>query len=434
LFCKSDEMNYEQTIDYLYSRLPMFTRVGAVAFKKDLHNTLAMCQQLGNPQNQFKSIHVGGTNGKGSTSHMLAAIFQQAGYKTGLYTSPHLKDFRERIRINGEMITEDFVVNFVQQQQSIIEEISPSFFEVTVALAFDYFAKEKVDIAIIEVGLGGRLDSTNIITPELSIITNISLDHTNLLGNTLPEIAVEKAGIIKPGIPVIIGEKHPETDEVFLRKASETGSTINFAEEELQITEFKKSGDYLTLSVTGKHQVAKDLNLDLNGNYQLKNILTVLQAVEQLRKSGYQIGQQALYAALKNVKGLTGLQGRWHTLAKNPLIICDTGHNKAGIREVLQNITDTPHRHLHMVIGMVKDKDISGVLQLLPQNATYYFCQPQLERALPANELAGQGKQYGLNGDAYPTVKLALTAAKAKAEQNDLIFIGGSTFVVAEVI
>lgn len=412
----------------------MFTRIGAVAFKKDLHNTIAMCQQLGDPQNRFKSVHVGGTNGKGSTSHMLAAIFQQAGYKTGLYTSPHLKDFRERIRINGEMITEDFVVNFVQQQQDIIEEISPSFFEVTVALAFDYFAKEEVDIAIIEVGLGGRLDSTNIITPELSIITNISLDHTNLLGNTLPEIAAEKAGIIKPDIPVIIGEKHPQTDNVFIKKASETGSPISFAEEQLYITESKRSGDYLTLSIAGNNHMIKDLQLDLNGTYQLKNILTVFQAVVQLRKLGYQIDHQALYSALKNVKGLTGLQGRWHLLGKNPLIICDTGHNKAGITEVLQNISDTPHQHLHMVIGMVKDKDISGVLQLLPLNASYYFCQPQLERALSAGELAEQAKQYGLNGNAYATVTLALADAKAQAAPNDLIFIGGSTFVVAEVI
>ena len=427
-------MNYEQTIDYLYRKLPMFTRVGAIAFKKDLHNTIAMCERLDNPQNKFKTIHIGGTNGKGSTSHMLAAIFQQAGYKTGLYTSPHLKDFRERIRINGEMVSKDFVVDFVEQQQEIIEEISPSFFEVTVAMAFSYFSEQNVDIAIIEVGLGGRLDSTNIITPELSVITNISLDHTNILGNTLKEIAGEKAGIIKPGIPVVIGESDPETDQVFIQKAKETQSSILFADQQMQISKSIKEDEYVNVSISQNgNLLIENLLLDLTGRYQLKNILTVFQAVRTLRTLGFNISNEALYSALKDVKELTGLMGRWQILSKNPLIVCDTGHNIAGIKEVIQNINDTPHDRLHLVIGMVKDKDISGVLDLLPTKATYYFCQPQLERALSARELANEAEKHGLKGSVFSTVELAINAARKNANTHDLIYIGGSTFVVAEI-
>lgn len=428
-------MNYKQTIDYLYSKLPMFTRVGAVAFKKDLHNIKVMCNKLDNPQNNFKSVHVGGTNGKGSTSHMLAAIFQQAGYKTGLYTSPHLKDFRERIRINGEMVSQTFVTDFVAQQQNLIEEISPSFFEVTVAMAFAYFAAEKVDIAIVEVGLGGRLDSTNIITPDLSVITNISLDHTNILGNTLPEIAAEKAGIIKPGIPVVIGEKQTETENVFLKKAAETGSQIVFADQELNAIDTERKNEFLTATVVNAQTILyPHLELDLNGFYQLKNVLTVLQSVSVLRNKGYHLTDEAIYTALKNVKNLTGLQGRWQKLAEHPLVICDTGHNLAGINEVIQNIRNTPFEKLHMIIGMVKDKDINGVLALLPKSASYYFCHPELERALPSSELAAQAKAHGLIGQTFETVADALQAAKNKAGTKDLIFIGGSTFVVAEVL
>ncbi len=427
-------MNYEQTIDYLYRKLPMFTRVGAVAFKKDLHNTVAMCERLDNPQNKFKTIHIGGTNGKGSTSHMIAAIFQQAGYKTGLYTSPHLKDFRERIRVNGEMVSKDFVINFVEQQQGIIEEISPSFFEVTVAMAFSYFSEQNVDIAIIEVGLGGRLDSTNIITPELSVITNISLDHTNILGNTLREIAGEKAGIIKLGIPVVIGESHPETDPVFIQKAKETQSSILFADQQLQISKSTKEGEFLNVSVSKNgSNLFENILLDLTGTYQLKNILTVIQAVETLKTLGFKIHNDALYSALKNVKDLTGLMGRWQILSKNPLIVSDTGHNIAGITEVVQNINTTPHNKLHVVIGMVKDKDINGVLNLLPPTALYYFCQPQLERALSAQELATEAEKHGLKGSVFTTVELAINAAKENANADDLIYIGGSTFVVAEI-
>lgn len=427
-------MNYEQTIDYLYRKLPMFTRVGVVAFKKDLHNTIAMCERLDNPQDKFKTIHIGGTNGKGSTSHMLAAIFQQAGYKTGLYTSPHLKDFRERIRINGEMISQEFVTDFVGHQQEIIEVINPSFFEVTVAMAFSYFAEQNVDIAIIEVGLGGRLDSTNIITPELSVITNISLDHTNILGNTLKEIAGEKAGIIKSNIPVVIGESHPETDQVFIQKAKGTNSPIIFADQQIQIANSTKNNEYLNISISKNGELMlEDLLLDLTGTYQLKNILTVIQAVETLRSLDFKIDNHALYSALKNVKGLTGLMGRWQILSEHPLVVCDTGHNIAGITEVIQNISNTPYSKLHIVIGMVKDKDISGVLNLLPIEGQYYFCQPQLERALSAQELADEAAKYDLKGTIFSTVELAINAAKKNAEPEDLIFIGGSTFVVAEI-
>ena len=428
-------MNYSQTVEYLYSRLPMFTRVGVMAFKKDLDNTIALCSALGNPQSKFKTIHVGGTNGKGSTSHMLAAILQKAGYKTGLYTSPHLKDFRERIRVNGKMMSKGFVTNFVKEQQDLISQIEPSFFEVTVGMAFSYFEQEKVDVAVIEVGLGGRLDSTNIIQPDLSVITNISLDHTNMLGNTLGEIAFEKAGIIKANTPAIIGERHPETDSVFIKKAHDQNAALSFAADELNVANVSKQSSTLKLDILQKNQLLlKGLRLDLTGTYQLKNILTVVEAVQELRKIGYKIPDNALYQALKNVKKLTGLHGRWETLAKNPLIICDTGHNKAGITQVMQNIAQTPHRSLHMVIGMVKDKDINAVLALLPKNANYYFCQPQLERALPASDLATQASSYQLKGKIFDTVNEALVHAKTKAAAEDLIFVGGSTFVVAEIM
>ena len=428
-------MTYLQTLDYLYNRLPMFTRIGAAAIKKDVHNTLVMCEKLGNPQNKFKTIHVAGTNGKGSTSHMLAAILQQAGYKTGLYTSPHLKDFRERIRINGEMVSESFVTNFTVEQKESIEEIEPSFFEVTVAMAFAYFAKEQVDIAVIEVGLGGRLDSTNIITPEVSVITNISFDHMNLLGNTLPEIAGEKAGIIKPGIPVVVGEKQAETEQVFIDKANSTSSNLVFASSKLQVTDTHKENRLLVTTVQQEGTVLfKDLKLDLSGTYQLKNVLTVIETVNTLRQKGFQIPDEAIYAALENTVKITGLQGRWQLLAENPAIICDTGHNIAGIQEVLENIRLTPHNELHIVIGMLKDKDVTSVLQLLPQNARYYFCEPLLERAMPADELAQHAIAFHLKGPVFQTVAEALNAAKDNAQPDDLIFVGGSTFVVAEVL
>ncbi|TDO24978.1 bifunctional folylpolyglutamate synthase/dihydrofolate synthase [Pedobacter duraquae] len=429
-------MNYQETLDYLYSKLPMFTRIGEAALKKDLHNTIALCAQLGNPQDHFKTIHIGGTNGKGSTSHMLSAILQEAGYKTGLYTSPHLKDFRERIKINGAMVPESFVTDFVETQNQFITELQPSFFEVTVGLAFSYFAAEKVDVAIIEVGLGGRLDSTNIIHPDLSVITNISLDHTNILGNTIAEIAYEKAGIIKSGIPAVIGERVENSADVFINKAAEVGAELHFASEDIRLIDSNKTGEMLQLTLTDRdhNELYKNLELDLTGMYQLKNVRTVVAAVIELRKIGYRISDKHVYAALKEVKTLTGLQGRWQQLGTNPTVICDTGHNVAGIQEILQNINQTPHQHLHMVIGFVKDKDISSILAMLPKDAIYYFTEPQLERALPAAELAERSAEFGLQGQTIINVLDALETAKTGAAQSDLIFVGGSTFVVAEVL
>jgi len=428
-------MTYLQTLDYLYRKLPMFTRIGAAALKKDLHNTIELCGAIGNPQTQFKTIHIAGTNGKGSTSHMLAAILQKAGYKTGLYTSPHLKDFRERIRIDGKMISKKFVTTFVEGQQQLIERINPSFFEVTVAMAFDYFAAQKVDVAIIEVGLGGRLDSTNIIHPDLSVITNISLDHTNILGKNLKQIAQEKAGIIKPQVPVVIGEYQKVVQKVFKDKALACDSPIIFAEQQLHLENTVWHHDHLSVSVyQGKELLFKNIELDLTGTYQLKNILTVIQAVRVLNTIGYSISETALKQAVKNVKKITGLLGRWQTLGTEPLIVCDTGHNKAGIEEVIKNIDRTPYENLHMVIGMVKDKDSKSILNLLPKKAVYYFCAPDLERALSVEDLWKQAQACGLNGNYYETVADALNEAKKAAQCNDMIYVGGSTFVVSEVL
>lgn len=434
-------MNYQETLTYLYNQLPMFTRVGSSAFKADLTNTIALCQKLDNPQHKFKTIHIGGTNGKGSTSHMLAAVLQTAGYKTGLYTSPHLKDFRERVRINGEMISEQDVVDFVAQHKTDFEEIEPSFFEMTVALAFDHFAQHKVDIAIIEVGLGGRLDSTNIITPLLSIITNIGWDHMNMLGNTLPEIAAEKAGIIKPGIPVIIGEHQPEIASVFTQKAAQETAELVFASEqwilESQESRVRNQDNLLEVILKDTHNpqlTTHNLKLDLTGTYQLKNVRNVLSAVEELRKQGFVITDEHVQSALAQVKALTGLQGRWYTLNTNPLTICDTGHNPDGIAEVLKNIAAVKYERLHFVLGMVNDKDITKVLSLLPKNATYYFCKPDLPRGLDETLLKEQAEAIGLHGEAYPSVPEALKAAQHAATQKDLVFAGGSTFVVAEIV
>jgi dihydrofolate synthase/folylpolyglutamate synthase len=431
-------MNYADTLHYLYTQLPVFTRVGASAYKADLGNTLELCRRLDNPQHQFKSIHVAGTNGKGSTSHMLAAVLQVAGYKTGLYTSPHLKDFRERIRVNGQMIPEQTVIDFVAKHRPDFDEIAPSFFEMTVALAFDVFAKEQVDIAVIETGLGGRLDSTNVITPLLSVITNIGWDHMNLLGDTLPKIATEKAGIIKSNIPVIIGEKQDEVAEVFIRKAKEEKARISFASDlfEAKGERIKDKGDNLLDIEITHHSLLTThyLQLDLTGSYQLKNATTVLAAVDELRQQGYTITDEHIKTALRQVKTLTGLHGRWETISQNPLTICDTGHNPEGIAEVLKNIATVTFNHLHFVLGMVNDKDISKVLSMLPKNVTYYFCRPDIPRGLEAGSLKEQAEGFGLQGEAYDNVKAALTAAQDSAQTNDLVFAGGSTFVVAEVV
>jgi dihydrofolate synthase/folylpolyglutamate synthase len=436
-------MTYQQTIDYLYAQLPLFTRVGISAFKADLNNTIELCNVLDNPQHKFRTIHIAGTNGKGSTSHMLAAVLQTAGYKTGLYTSPHLKDFRERIRINGEMISEQSVIDFVAAHQQDFEDIQPSFFEMTVGLAFDRFAKEQVDIAVIETGLGGRLDSTNIITPLLSIITNIGWDHMNILGDTLPLIAAEKAGIIKPGIPVIIGEKQDEVADVFICKAEEEQAPLSFASElfnsKVKRQKAKSYDELLEVEVTYNPSPATrhsslTIQLDLTGSYQLKNVKTVLAAVDELRLQGFTITNEHIKTALSQVKTLTGLHGRWETISTNPLTICDTGHNPDGIQEVLKNITGIKYGQLHFVMGIVNDKDSSKVLAMLPKDAVYYFCKPDIPRGLDAVILKEKAAGFDLQGQTYISVKSALAVAQNAAGADDLVFVGGSTFVVAEVI
>ena len=406
----------------------MYQRVGAAAYKADLSNTILLCEALGNPQNKFKSVHVAGTNGKGSSSHMLAAILQTAGYKTGLYTSPHLKEFTERIRINGKEIDKNFVVDFVKRIKSSIENIKPSFFEITVAMAFDYFAKQKVDFAVIEVGLGGRLDSTNVITPLLSLITNINWDHQDLLGDTLQKIAFEKAGIIKQTVPVVVSERNQEVDEIFRTKSNEEQSQLYFASDLWKI-------DSISEGVYQVQDPSKtvELTLDLMGVYQRKNLGGVLQVVELLNGKGFNISQEAIRLALENVTTITGLKGRWQKLSHQPLVICDTGHNEAGIREVVAQIQAQKFEKLFIVLGCVKDKDLSSVLSLLPVDAYYFFCQAKIPRALDAIELSNRAAVFGLKGEVISDVNEAIGTARKKATPNDFIFVGGSTFVVAEI-
>jgi dihydrofolate synthase/folylpolyglutamate synthase len=427
-------MDYQQTLDYLYSQLPMFSRIGSAAYKEDLHNTIALCKSIGNPQTKFKSVHIAGTNGKGSTSHMLAAILQQAGYKTGLYTSPHLKDFRERIKVNGEMISKDFVIEFAERTRKITATIEPSFFEVTVAMAFEYFAIEKVDIAIIETGLGGRLDSTNIITPILSIITNIGYDHMNILGNTLQEIAHEKAGIIKQNVPVVIGEYLEETKPIFINKAKEMKAPIYFAQEQFATYDIRYTIYDLKVDVEDVVSKCKEtFTLDLNGLYQIKNLLTVLSAEGILFQHGFTINNEAEKFGYANVKKLTGLHGRWEMIAENPTVILDVGHNEDGIKQILRSKQQFPNSKTHFVIGLVKDKDIDKVLALLPKEASYYFTHAHIPRALPAHELRDKAAMIGLTGDCFENVNEAINAAKQKANKDDLIIVCGSVFLVGEV-
>ncbi|WP_336838378.1 folylpolyglutamate synthase/dihydrofolate synthase family protein [Sphingobacterium siyangense] len=425
---------YNEAIEYLYTRLPMFTRDGASAFKKDLDNTIKLCAALDNPQRKFKTLHIAGTNGKGSTSHMLAAILAEAGYKTGLYTSPHLLDFRERIRVNGQLCEKEFIVGFVNTHRELIEEVSPSFFEITVAMAFDYFEKNKVDIAVIEVGLGGRLDSTNIIQPLLSVITNIGFDHMNLLGNTLAEIAAEKAGIIKRNTPVVISEYAEETAAVFLDKAAIEHAPIQFASDNYETKMLGVDQDYLTVQARDTAGHSADYQLDLKGSYQVKNLAGVLLAVDELRQQGFEISDQHVHQALKNVQATTGIQGRWQQLSKDPFIICDTGHNEDGIHEVLKNLATTAYDKLHFVIGAMRDKDLSHMLPYLPKDATYYFSAPDMPRAMPSEELRKEAMEFGLTGLDYASVGAAFDAAKEAYQQGNLIFVGGSNFVVAEVL
>ncbi len=421
---------YAATVDYLYSQLPMYQRDGKSAFKKDLNNTIQLCRLLGNPHKKLQSIHIAGTNGKGSTAHILASILQSQGYKVGLYTSPHYKDYRERIKINGSYISEKYVIEFVEKYKSDFGQIKPSFFEITVALAFDYFANQKVDYAIIETGLGGRLDSTNVITPILSVITNIGLDHQDLLGNTLQEIAAEKAGIIKPNIPVVIREQKQETQEVFQNKAKDQKSPLYWAD--------SSSIKNISQSIIQEQQVFiiddKEYVTDLLGSYQIKNISTSLKAIEVLKDIGIKISDDAISLGLNHVKSNTKLLGRCQVLSKEPLTIADAGHNEDGIKETIAQIKDIEYDKLHIVLGMVKDKDISGMLSLFPKNATYYFCQPNIPRGLDVIELKTKSSSFSLYGNAYKTVKEALEASRNCAKETDLIFIGGSSFVVAEVV
>ena len=428
-------MNYTETLDWMFNKLPMYQRIGGAAYKADLNNTLQLLNHLNNPQNDFKSVHVAGTNGKGSVSHMLASVFQEAGYKTGLYTSPHLIDFRERIRINGEMIPEENVVQFIDTYKAKFEAMELSFFEMTVGMAFDYFSKEKVDIAIVEVGMGGRLDSTNLITPELSVITNIDFDHMKFLGDTRAKIAYEKAGIIKPNIPVVIGETHPETQQVFIDKAKECNSPIYFADQlfdcdkihiesytEQRFDVWKNSELYM-----------EDLEIPLMGNYQQKNLTTVMCALDLLRDK-FNLSEASIRDGIAKVIRNTHLMGRWQILCKDPLTIADTGHNVAGITEVVRQLAEMQYGKLHFVLGMVNDKDIDSVLQLLPRGAEYYFCKADIPRGLDANVLAEKAFDMGLRGLAYESVSHAYRSAVNNARFGDVVFVGGSNFTVAEVV
>lgn len=428
-------MNYQETLEYMFKSLPMFHRMGKAAYKANLDNTLALDSHFNHPHKKFKTIHIAGTNGKGSVSHMLASVLQEAGYKTGLYTSPHLKDFRERIKINGVMISEKYVTDFISQNIPFFEEIKPSFFEMTVTLAFDYFAKENTDVAVIEVGLGGRLDSTNIITPELSVITNISFDHTGLLGGTLAKIAAEKAGIIKKNIPVLIGETHEEIKGVFIEKAKKNKAPVYFAEEVMSAKYLSGDLHQQSFSISKKDKIIyENISIDLTGLYQNKNIVTVISALELLIEKGFSIDKKAIYKGLKNAAAKTGLMGRWQVLGEKPLIICDTGHNEAGIKEISKQFHSLNVKKLHIIIGTVNDKDIDPMLSQLPRNAIYYFTKAQIPRALDVQILAEKAAKFNLAGNIYSSVKEAFLIAKLQASENDMIFIGGSTFIVAEVL
>ena len=401
------QMDYRETLNYLFRQLPMYQRIGQAAYKADLNNTIELCEVLGNPQEHFKSIHIAGTNGKGSVAHMLASVLRETGLKVGLYTSPHYKDFRERIRIDGEMISEEDVCAFVDTYKMDFERIEPSFFEMTVGLAFAHFNKEKVDLAILETGMGGRLDSTNVVTPILSVITNIGLDHTQFLGDTLVKIAEEKAGIIKNGVPVLIGERQGQIEETFKTIASELGAPLFFAEA---------------------------APLGIHSGYQIKNEKTAISAVELLRDRGYSISDKDLKTGLQYFAANTGFVGRWQLLSTNPTTICDAGHNEDGMREVLKLLEGGSHEQLHFVLGTVNDKDIGNILQMLPKDATYYFCRADIPRALDEKELKEKASVFGLQGDSYESVDEALKFAQMKADVNDLVFVGGSSFVVAEVV
>ncbi|HET9487164.1 MAG TPA: folylpolyglutamate synthase/dihydrofolate synthase family protein [Chryseosolibacter sp.] len=422
--------SYQDALKYLYDNLPMFQRVGAQAIKKDLTNTLELCSLLGNPHLKFKTVHVGGTNGKGSTCHMLASVLQASGYKTGLYTSPHLKEFTERIKVNGAEVSHSYVLDFVKRLRPAIEEIRPSFFEITVAMAFDFFARSSVDVAVVEVGLGGRLDSTNVITPLVSVITNISLDHKELLGDTLPLIAGEKAGIIKPGIPVVISERQSAVEEVFVTTARRQNAPIFFASDEYSV--HSRAGTDSLDILRGDEIILRGVNLPLKGLYQKRNVPGVMKTIEILLPHFPMTGDQ-IRRGLEDVIENTNLKGRWQQLGSNPTVVCDTGHNFSGVQEVVKQIFALKFNRLFMIWGMVKDKDVKQILSLLPANATYYFCQSRIPRALDADVLQQEAAAFGLQGQVIRDVNEAKRAALAKAGPDDLIFIGGSTYLVAEI-
>ena len=424
-------MTYQETIDYLFNSTPLFQNVGKDAYKEGLENTHLLDAHFEHPHRKFKTIHVAGTNGKGSCSHTLAAILQSAGYRVGLYTSPHLVDFRERIRINGKPVSQEYVINFVEEHRSFFEPLHPSFFELTTAMAFNYFAEQQVDVAVIEVGLGGRLDCTNIIQPDLCVITNISFDHVQFLGDTLAKIASEKAGIIKPGIPVVIGETTPETKPVFAQKAIQVKAPIHFAEEEQLLLESSTSEQGRRMYQTKDYA---NLEGELGGLCQLKNTNTLLSAIRVLQSIGYIINESHVREGFARVCSLTGLMGRWQKILDTPTAYCDTGHNKAGIQYIVEQLSRQNYRQLHIVMGMVNDKDISGVLAMLPQEATYYFTKASVSRALDENEVKRLANGFGLRGNSYPSVQEAFEAAKTSAHPDDFIFVGGSTFIVADLL
>jgi len=429
-------LNYKDAIDFLYDSLPMYQRVGKAAYKSNLDTTLALDEYFGHPHRTFKSIHIAGTNGKGSVAHMLSAILQSAGYKIGLYTSPHLTDFRERIRIDGKLIQEEKVTEFVNRHKEILECLSPSFFEMTVALAFDTFSREQVDYAVVETGMGGRLDSTNIIRPMVSVITNIGFDHSRFLGDTIYKIAGEKAGIIKSGIPVVIGETQEEARLVFSRTANEKGCSITYADKEIQVaysTQSLQGRQIIHISRNEGHK-QESFETDLKGFYQQKNVVTVLAVIELLAGTGLNIQEKHLRQGLAHTCDMTGLRGRWEIIGYNPLTICDTGHNREGIREVVNQIRQTPWKKLHFVLGLVDDKDPSKVLGQLPAEARYYFTQAKIPRSMDREKLAAEGLRFGLYGQVCPNPLKALKIARSNASPEDLVFIGGSTFVVAEVL
>lgn len=428
-------MIYQDVLEYLYNSLPMYQRIGKAAYKEDITNTVKLMAALNNPEQKIKTIHIAGTNGKGSVSHLLASILQNSGYKVGLYTSPHLVDFRERIRINGTMISKEYVEEFVNAYKSLFDEVEPSFFEMTVAMAFSYFAEQNVDIAVIEVGMGGRLDSTNVIMPELSIITNIGLDHTQYLGTTLPDIAKEKAGIIKNNVPVVIGESQSETEHVFLNKAKDMESEIYFADKNFDVQLLEDSrDDYLHALINKGEEYFSEIKTPLSGNYQTKNIATVSQAVELLRNMGYNITDTSFKIGVESVIIDTGLHGRWEVVSTSPTIICETAHNEDGIRNLIEKIESMDYYVLHMVYGCVNDKDYEKILSMLPRRAKYHFCTPSVPRGLNVDELYDSAISLGLNGEKYYSPKDAIDTAIAEAKWGDIIVITGSIFLVADAL